>query len=377
MYKFLIVDTYYSDFLTGFYKKNDTEKEPYARHLQILLDEFFGTADFYSRNLRAIGYPAQDVIFNDMRLQYKWFKEYGRGRRIDLFRNLDVLHKILNKAAFVPWDWQAPYTILKAQIEHYQPDILYIQDIGAINDRFLAQIKPQVKLIAGQIACPLPADRDLKVYDVIFTSFPHYVDILKKMGVSAQYLKIGFEPRIWESLGKETLSKKYDCIFIGGFSKPHSQRVKSLEAAAERLALDVWGYGIERLASSSSLRKRYHGEAWGRDMYRVLGQSKISINIHIDAAADYANNMRLYESTGMGSLLVTDYKKNLNDLFKVGAEIIAYKTVDELCSAVEYYLDHEKERAAIAVVGQQRTLREHGYGARMKELAGLLKPYME
>jgi spore maturation protein CgeB len=112
-------------------------------------------------------------------------------------------------------------------------------------------------------------------------------------------------------------------------------------------------------------------------MYQVLGQSKISINIHIDAAGDHANNMRLYESTGMGSLLITDSKKNLKDLFSVGSEVIAYNTVDQLCAAVEYYLVHEKEREAIALAGQKRTLREHCYGDRMNELAGFFKNYME
>ena len=40
-------------------------------------------------------------------------------------------------------------------------------------------------------------------------------------------------------------------------------------------------------------------------MYKILGRSKISFNRHINTAENNANNMRLYEATGMGSLLLT------------------------------------------------------------------------
>ena len=40
-------------------------------------------------------------------------------------------------------------------------------------------------------------------------------------------------------------------------------------------------------------------------MYNILSRSKISFNRHINVAENNANNMRLYEATGMGSLLLT------------------------------------------------------------------------
>ena len=43
-------------------------------------------------------------------------------------------------------------------------------------------------------------------------------------------------------------------------------------------------------------------------MYQMMGGSRIVFNRHIDAAATYANNLRLYEVTGSGSLLLTDWK---------------------------------------------------------------------
>jgi spore maturation protein CgeB len=85
--------------------------------------------------------------------------------------------------------------------------------------------------------------------------------------------------------------------------------------------------------------------------------------------------MRLYEATGMGCLLVTDHKDNLGEIFEPGREIVSYRDEEECCDKVRYYVDdrHASERARIMTAGQQRTLRDHTYGARMKHLVDLIE----
>jgi spore maturation protein CgeB len=111
-------------------------------------------------------------------------------------------------------------------------------------------------------------------------------------------------------------------------------------------------------------------------MYQILGETKIIINRHISAAENYANNMRLFESTGMGALLITDEKQNLNDLFTVGTEVMAYRDVDDLAEKIRYYLSHETERERIAAAGQRRTLTDHTYQKRMGELLQIIERYL-
>ncbi len=135
--------------------------------------------------------------------------------------------------------------------------------------------------------------------------------------------------------------------------------------------LQDWGPGIEKLAADSPIRKRYHGVAWGLDMYRVLARSRISVNYHIELSGEYANNMRLYETTGVGTLLLTDWKQNLHELFEPDVEVVAYRTPEECVERIRYLLDHEEERARIAKAGQARTLRDHSYRSRMAELVAL------
>ena len=83
--------------------------------------------------------------------------------------------------------------------------------------------------------------------------------------------------------------------------------------------------------------------------------------------------MRLFEATGVGSLLLTDAKSNLSELFEPGLEVVTYASADELVERARHFLAHEPERQAIASAGQARTLREHGYDRRMIELANLLE----
>ena len=107
-------------------------------------------------------------------------------------------------------------------------------------------------------------------------------------------------------------------------------------------------------------------------MYEVLYNASIALNNHISVAREYANNMRLYEATGVGTLLVTDAKDNLASLFEPGKEVVAYHSPEEAIEIIDYYLGHKEERNAIAKAGQERTLREHTYRHRMQELIDIL-----
>jgi len=108
-------------------------------------------------------------------------------------------------------------------------------------------------------------------------------------------------------------------------------------------------------------------------MYEVLARSRIAVNRHGDIAEGFANNMRLFEATGVGALLVTEAASNLADLFEPGTEIVAYENGDDLVDKLSYYLEHPDERRSIAAAGQARTLRTHNFALRMSELAEILE----
>jgi len=137
--------------------------------------------------------------------------------------------------------------------------------------------------------------------------------------------------------------------------------------------LSLWGQNVDSIPKASRIHQRYRGVAWGKEMYEILAASKITLNHHIGIAANFANNMRLYEATGVGALLVTEARQNLAELFEPGDEVVAYEDEDDLVEKLRHYLADDQERIRVAEAGQARTLGEHTYANRIGELAAMLE----
>jgi spore maturation protein CgeB len=103
-------------------------------------------------------------------------------------------------------------------------------------------------------------------------------------------------------------------------------------------------------------------------MFKAISRSKIGFNMHGEAAGDYAANVRLFEITGVGSCMVTDMKKNLNEIFEIDKEVVAFNSGDECVEKIKWLLSHPKEREEIAKAGQRRVLKDHTFRIRAGQL---------
>lgn len=370
-----IVDTYYPRFLAAHYRQHRglaraTSEEQRAS----LLQACFGTSDYYSRNLTRLGCEALDLIVNCVPLQKTWANENNVPMSVWAMR---VPHRTFRLPVVGPWLSSLPglLEVAVAQVKAYRPDVLYCQDLSFFPGSVLKELKSHVRLVVGQIACPLPPESFLRGYDLILTSFPHFVGRLRALGIGSEYFRIGFDPRVLELLGD--VPKDIGASFVGGISRHHGKALPLLEHLAHHTDIRFFGYGARNLPRSSPVRRRHGGEVWGLDMYRALARSRVTLNRHINVAENFANNMRLYEATGVGAMLITDMKDNLGDLFDVGKEVVAYNSAEEAEELIRYYEDHPDEAATIARAGQARTLREHTYERRMEELVPILARYLD
>lgn len=373
--KIVIVDTYYPAFLARFYAQQvGLADRGYQTQLQALLNACFGTSDFYSRHLNDLGCEAQDLVVNCVPLQQAWAK----ANKVPLSKlALKVPHRLFRIPVLGKFlaDLPGLMDVAIAQIKATKPDVLYCQDLSFFPPEVLTRLRKHVRLVVGQIACPLPPESFLNGYDLILTSFPHFVPRLRAMGVASEYFRIGFDTRVLEKLGE--VPKDVEASFVGGISRHHGKAIPVLEYLASNTPIQFFGYGAGSLDADSPIRARHHGEVWGLDMYRALARSRITLNRHINVAENYANNMRLFEATGVGALLLTDHKDNLGELFEIGKEIVAYSSAEEAAELILYYLAHPDEAQAIARAGQARTLREHTYRHRMEELVPILQRYLQ
>jgi len=346
----IFINTYYAAFLEAHYRRQpELIGASYAQQKASLQATCFGDSDFYSQGLKQAGWVADDIIANCGPLQSAWAREAD----VNLPDYLDVLVE---------------------QLRRLRPQVIYLQDLSLATPAILARLRPLCELLVGQIASPVPPQADAKALDIIFTSFPHFAERFRQSGITAYYQPLAFDPRVLDL--PPTESDRHSLTFVGGISPHHPAGTELLTALANALPIEIYGYGADSLPEDSRVRARHLGEAWGAKMFGLLRASGVTVNRHIAVAEDNANNMRLYEATGCGALLITDYKTNLGQLFEIGKEVVAYRTPEECVALCQYYLAHPEQAAAIARAGQQRTLRDHTYARRMRDTAEILARHL-
>lgn len=386
-----ILSASYPNFINELYAENPGLAEAsYAAQMQARNDSLFGFADFYSRGFIGHGHEAQEFHFNNPWIQYAWMRERGlptppdehlRSERTaapsPLKRALmplkPALAPMLRKLRPPPQlpAWQDD--ILRAQIADYKPDLILNQEPAKLRSAFLKSLPTQAPII-GQIASPLPQQEDFSAYALMISSLPNFITWFRGHGIPAAFNKLSFEARIPRMLGERP--RDIPLSFVGNISSDHGERLVWLEYLVQHTPLEIWGSGIERVAKSSPLHARHRGEAWGRKMYEILGRSQLTLNKHIDLAEGFANNLRLYEATGMGAALLTDAKTNLGDIF-TPQEVASYTTKEDCARQITHLLADPAACTAMARAGQQRTLDDHNYRHRTGEMLELLQNVLE
>jgi hypothetical protein len=372
-----IFDAYYVEVLDRLYAETPgLDRRPYDQQLAAILELCFGTTDAYSRPLRELGHEAHDIVLNWEPIQRAWARQHGRFPA--LRRAAQALPSLPGRVL----RQRLLHRVARAQIETLDPEVVYLQDFWFFSEAELRQIKAEGRYVVGQLGSQPPDDGRVALCDLVLTSFPHFVPRLRERGIDCEYFPIAFYERVLDRLRGEGIpcdpavdERDIPAAFVGGIHAPavHRAGTPLLERLADEAAVEFWGYVKDELRPDSPIRAHHHGEAWGLDMYRVLARTCVAVNRHGDIAEDYANNMRLFEATGVGALLVTESARNLPGLFTPGEEVVTYDSPSDLVQKVRHYVAHPDERRAIAAAGQRRTLAEHTYRRRMEQLDALLR----
>jgi len=115
-------------------------------------------------------------------------------------------------------------------------------------------------------------------------------------------------------------------------------------------------------------------ECEARDIYQ---RSVININLHSSPfphtfeGGDFLNP-RTFELAGLGAFQLTDMRKALTLHFDPAEEVVSLNTWEDMERAIDYFLEHEAEREAIAEKAQELVLRKHTYKHRAEEVLSVL-----
>lgn len=400
------ITTNYPGYLRQFYQTNtDVGSQSYAAQHAALMREAHGWADFWSSALSKLGYECDEVVSNAEPLQKAWARENGFSHTED--------------------NWL--FEITAAQVKACQPDVLFVNDFFTYPADYIRQLRvecPAIRLVLGWCGAPYTDGSVFAAYDIVLSSVPELVQNFRAQGHHCEHVNHAFDPRVLERIKHD--EPTVDFGFIGTIAKKnkfHNSRETLLLELLERTPLQIWvdshspswqersnvlirqwAFDVVQMASragvsesalealpiagkvrnwkarpalSPKLDPRILAVAqpplFGLDMFQQLQRTRVSLNTHIDISATHASNMRLYEATGVGSCLLTDWKANLPELFADGVEIVTYKNAAECVEKVNYLLAHDDARQAIAAGGQRRTLRDHSFANRAVQLDQIIQ----
>jgi Glycosyl transferases group 1 len=211
--------------------------------------------------------------------------------------------------------------ILLAQIEHHRTEVFYNLDPVRYPSAFVRKLPGCVRKALCWRAAP-SGNADLTAYGAVLSNFPSILESWRRKGCRAEHFLPAIDP-VMEPYGRG--ERPIDVLFVGGYSRHHLARAKVLEevaslAATRRVVYCLDTSRLTRLAESPfgwllALHKHRRPQAiakiakppvFGRQLYELIGRSKIVLNGAIDMAGKDRGNMRCFEAMGCGALLVSD-----------------------------------------------------------------------
>lgn len=384
-YRIVRITNLYPEFLKAYYQRfPEIIKENHHEQYHHLIQHSFDSTITTSKQLTLLGNESHVIFSNAYPLQNQWATE--------------------NSIA------ASGKELLLEQIENIRPDVLWIDDVQLIDANWIRLVRgrvPCLKIVTAEICAPYNVKhvRELGRLSFLFTCTPCLKKDFENQQLKTYLIYHAFEKKVLEVLDQNNHYEENDLVFTGslytgnGF---HAERIRYLEKILSAgLPLKVFGnressrkilvkaaayYGMRATKNilgernvrkisylnrfnafgntpvkfySKNLIKNMAPPVYGVDQLKLLKNAKICFNIHGEIAQNCAGNLRLFEATGVGTCLITDWKENLPELFDINKEIVTYKSEAECIDKMRWLLENPKITKEIAQAGQLRTIKDH------------------
>lgn len=282
--------------------------------------------------------------------------------------------------------------VLLAQIEHHRTEVFYNLDPVRFPSAFVAKLPGCVKKTLCWRAAP-SGNADLTAYGAVLGNFPSILESWRSKGCRAELFFPAIDP-VMERYGHG--ERPIDVAFVGGYSRHHSARGRTLEqvaalAADRKIVFCLDASRLTRLAESAvgrllPLRKHRRPDAiariarqslFGRDLYELFGSAKIVLNGAIDMAGKDRGNMRCFEAMGCGALLMSD-AGNYPQAMQDGVTMRTYDAPERVAETISSSLRDWRHWAGIAASGRRRvqeTYSKASQWAQFIDLVARTKPW--
>lgn len=401
-FRFIKVSSFYKNFLKSYYDTNPSiVTKSYEEQYKHLMSQGYGYSNYFPHYLQKnYSIPGTELIHNAEPLQNAWAKAHGS----ELTGNM----------------------LLLEQLRTYKPEILFIQDSANFSASFIQKIREEVdslKLIIGHCCAPYNSEsiKAFREYNLILTCSEKFLEAFKTQGINSYLFPHAVESSLVKQM-RENTEPVNEIIFIGSLlyrDEFHKTRISYIEEIfRNELPLKVYGqlesdsypilkmkqatYQAVKMLSAMNFKRIYENRAlqkigqltemprkssyssiikkniiiepvFGKEMLEQIAGYSVGFNQHAEVAGDYAANVRMFEVSGAGALLVTDHKKNIHTLFEPDSEILTYNSKEECIDKLRWAINHPAEAQSIALAGQQRALRDHSVEKRVDLLYEIIQ----
>lgn len=355
-----------------FYRSNQELKQlSYTEHFDYLKNLVPVHLNHFAEEMRDLGFDCSEVVYDLELLQKSWANENG-----------------------VTYGWHSwKIDILMEQINFYRPGIIYLQNLEPVPFWFLKRIKkifPFVKKVVAFKGNLPNRIHELRGVDYVFAGHPDILNDCLNNGIPTELFYHCFDEKILPILANWEVNRKIEkntFTFVGysgfaGYGHSHNERYRLLKKLLENSDLKIWSNEQSTIPNSflpsdakplsDEFPESCSSGVFGLPLYSILKNSNVVFNKHAEICNGNVGNMRLFESTGVGTCLLTDSGSNIKDLFTTDKEVVTYNSEDELFEKLDYLLNNDSVRKEIGEAGQKRTLKDHSLRIRCKQISETL-----
>lgn len=152
------------------------------------------------------------------------------------------------------------------------------------------------------------------------------------------------------------LGDKYDSVYETLFESMLCKKITQ-EERRELCSLLARKYDFALYTKSSTEFDKHIRNCgaidYFEDMPVLFRESKINVNITLRSIKS-GIPLRCMDVLACGGFLLSNYQPELAEYFTDGEEIVIWQDFEDLAQKIDYYLEHEEERARIAKAGYEK-----------------------
>ena len=215
--------------------------------------------------------------------------------------------------------------------------------------------------------------------NAVMTIHPDSVNKYRELGLPAEHLDFGCNSE-FNKFEPPSSKYAYNVALVGNGGKAwNSYRKDSVQILLKPLVekgYDVaiwgsrWNHFNEELMGFKIPKHMIKGELPYEETNKVYNSAKIILGLQNDQGM---LTSRTFEVLGSGGFLLTVPTQSVNHLFTNNFHLACSSSPEDTVRLVDYFLEHETERQAIAQNGQREVYSKHTY----KERAGQILKFMQ